>query len=162
MPMPQDEYTFRTVNDSQLANWTSRLVDPELDPPNPRGLLEAGKYGEYMASFRGSVLALFGPPLSTSDMADASYEYIIEATDRANKSWILTVYHGPGGPAIGGDSSDESLLPPAKALWKLIQNTKPADFEATVYDDDTDNTATYGCKEGRCYWNEVRGNHLSP
>ncbi len=160
--MPQDEYTFRTLSDSQLVSGTSRLIAPELDPPNPRGLLEAGKYGEYMASFRGSVLALFGPPLYTSDLADESYEYIIEATDRTNKSWILTVYDGAGGPAIGGDSSDDSILPPAIALWTLIQNTKPADFETTVYDDDTDYTVTYGCKDGHCYWNEIPGNHLSP
>ncbi len=160
--MHQDEYSFRTVSDSKQASGTSRLVAPELDPPDVRGLVEVGKFGEYMASFRGSVLALFGPPLYTSDLADESYEYIIEATDRTNKSWILTVYDGPSGPAIGGDSFDDSILPPAKALWNLIQNTKPADFGATVYDDDTNNTVTYGCKDGHCYWNEIPGNHLSP
>ncbi len=153
--MPQNEYTFRTVSDSQVASGTSKLSVP-------REIVEAGKFGDYRASFRGSVLALFGPPLYTSDLADEAYDYVIEATDRNNKSWILTVYEGSSGPSIGGDSSDDSIMPAATALLNLIQSTKPADFEATIYDDDTDNTVTYGCKEGRCYSNEIHGNHLSP
>jgi len=83
-------------------------------------------------------------------------KFLIEATDQQGRKWILMPRLG----SILGDSDDQSVIPVAEALLHLMETTKPADFETVVYDDDTNNTATYGCKDGKCYWHEVSGNQL--
>jgi hypothetical protein len=111
--------------------------------------------GKNMARYRGALLKLFGEPYTTE--GDATYEYIIEASDKTGKKWVLRAYEGSTGPAIGGNHREESIEVVAKALLQLIDETEPADFNETYYNDEYDSTITYGCKSGACYYEEKPG-----
>ncbi len=151
-------YHFRSLDDdSRLPAGTTRLDDTPT--PRAQATLNAGAYGVYMAAFRGSLIRLFGAPFWSTQGIDEGYEYIIEATDTNGHSWALTASGGSSGPYIGGDCADRSIYPAAEALLQLIETTTPADFTVTVYDDDTNNTISYGCSNGQCYWHERRGKH---
>jgi hypothetical protein len=152
-------YHFKALSDDTLLPAdTSGLLDSFS--PKMANYLNQGKYGLYMAEFRGSVVQLFGEPYRTTKGSDEAYEYIIEARADNGKSWILLVAQGSSGPYIGGDPEDESIYSVAEELLELIENTKPADFEAVIYNSDTKSTATYGCQGGRCYWREVPGKSI--
>ena len=146
-------YKFHQVSDERRAWGTGRLSLPRSSKEEE--LDAARRWGEYQAIFRGALLQLFGEPLTPS--GDDAYSYVIEATDDAGTAWTLTAYEGCGGAAIGGDSRDPSILPVAIALRELIENTLPADFEDTSFDDEYGTTRTYGCKDGDCYYYEARG-----
>ena len=151
--MSPSKYDFKTIEDSNLIFGTGKL----LNPPFPETMDD---YAKQSASFRGSLLHLFGQPLEKSNLADEAYLYVIEAFDDKGNTWILSAYQGPSGPAIGGDILDDSILPVAEALLQLIEVTKPAEFEEVLYYQDGDSTITYGCKDGECYWFEMPGNHV--
>ncbi|CAG0944697.1 hypothetical protein ANRL1_01897 [Anaerolineae bacterium] len=158
--MTEERYTFRALPDLEAMKDVpiAGINVPTFDKMMELG--NSGRYVEYMAAFRGALLQLFGEPLETSDLAGEAYLYLIEATDQQGGKWLLMPEQGAIGSQILGDPQDQSLKPVAEALLHLIETTKPADFEAVDYDDDTDNTATYGCKSGICYWSEISGNHL--
>ena len=150
-----DGYTFRAVHDSTLARRTAKLLN-YYRPPQGHGTPQDAQVAA--TRFRGALLRLFGKPYHSSTLSDEAVEYIIEVSDPNNNHWILTAYEGASGSAIGGDRfNKENLYPLAELLIKLIDNTTPADFEAAVYDDDTDNTAVYGYKSGEYYYRESRG-----
>lgn len=151
------EIKFEVLADNSLTGGTSNL---KVTWPRLHDMIFGGedsRYGEYMARFRGSVLTLFGEPLYSSELNDEAFEYVLKATDMDGSSWILTIYQGATGPAIGGNSLDKSILQVASKLLELIESTPPADYEAIVYDEDSDTTVVYGCKTGRCYWSESPG-----
>lgn len=146
-------YQFRQIERREVIDGTSALM---LPPSNRREeAIRSGSFGDYMAAFRGALVRLFGEPRTPA--GDAYYSYLIEATPESGASWILTVYHGPSGPRIGGNSRDTSVYPVAQALQTLIESTPPLDFEVTTYAEEYNMTITYGCHEGKCYWNEARG-----
>lgn len=151
-------YQFSVLRDSQLRLGTSNLMLPESAKRTEMQLTEQS--GIYTAAFRGALLKLFGLPHSQSYGADEAFESILEARDPTGKTWILTAYEGPSGPAIGGEVRDTSLYVVAEALLQQIEGTPPADFEAIIYDDDTDHTVVYGCSNGSCYWREQQGYHI--
>jgi hypothetical protein len=160
--VPEENYTFQAVPDSEAVR---QIPMGGLQVPSLARVTElsnSGRWAEYMAAFRGSLLQLFGEPLYTSDLLDEAYTYIIEATDQQGSKWFLMAVQAGGGPTILGDFRDLSVIPVAEALLRLIETTKPADFEAVIYDDDTDNTVTYGCQAGVCYWHEAPGTGASP
>ena len=147
-------YIFRAINDPSRARYAGKLLN--YGPPIEKWTPE--DYRMSTVRFRGALLRLFGNPYHSSTLSDEAFDYIIEVVDAANHRWILTAYEGPSGPAIGGDSFDRAnLYPLAELLVKLIDSTTPADFEAVVYDDDTDNTVEYGYKDGEYYYREFRG-----
>jgi hypothetical protein len=150
------KFKFETLTDIHLAGG---IGDSMVTWPRLQEFMNAGeaKFAEYTARFRGSVLALFGPPLHFTGLSDEEFMYVVKATDGDGMYWILTIYQGPTGPGIGTKVFDKSSLPPATALFELIESTTPADYESVVYDEDTDNTIVYGCKAGRSYWKETRG-----
>ena len=151
-------YTFKPLKDTSLSLGSSKILNP--DSAKEKELESQGHFGLYTAYFRGALLRLFGEPLSTTFVAEAAFKYIIEASDESGKKWLLTAYEGPSGPAIGGDSKDLSNRGAVSALIELTDLTLPADFDAIIYDDDTDNTVYYGCKDGTCYYRELPGEHL--
>jgi hypothetical protein len=113
------------------------------------------------AHFRGGLLTLFGPPQHSSSLSDEAIHYCIEAVDPSGTVWPLTAYEGPSGSAIGAEIFHHSeAIPIAELLRELIQETRPSDFRATVYDEDTDNTVEYGVASGEYFYQEQRGNHL--
>jgi hypothetical protein len=147
-------YSFKVIpSDDERRGISGKLVNPwvryQIDP--------GFKLSEYMARFRGAVGACFGDPEHTSSLADEAFSYFIEATDEQGNVWILNVYEGASGPAIGGDRRVEGIFDAAEALIDLIEATPPVDYEAVVYDDDTDWTIRYGCKDGDCYYEELKG-----
>src|SRR5687767_13054166 len=77
-------------------------------PQRNQDFINQGRSGEYAARFRGALLRLFGE--SIAPPGDAVYEYVLKVseTDPAGRSWILTAYEGPSGPAIGGPGTDPS------------------------------------------------------
>jgi hypothetical protein len=153
----EEKYTFRAIHDPEATNGLTiaGLQIPSFNE-KMRELANSGRYAEYLAASRGALLQLFGEPLETSDRSEEAYVYLVEATDQLGKKWILMPVLG----SILGDPDDQSVIPVAEALLHLMETTKPADFETIVYDDDTNNTATYGCKNGKCYWHEIPGKHL--
>lgn len=152
----ENTYKFRPLSDRKLVLGTSKLLLPD-SAQSRAAFSDLDKYGPYAAAFRGSLLRLFGGPLHISD---AQYDYIIEASDTTDHIWILTAYEGASGPAIGGNSRDQSIYPVAISLRDLIERTPPADFEDVYYSEEYDTTITYGCKDGACYYREERGNHV--
>ena len=154
------KYTFRKIQNYSIAD-TKQIASLQLPSfEEVTKLVNSGHWPEYMASFRGSLISLFGEPQEVSYLLDEAYTYFIEATDQNSNNWILVVAQTGSGPTIIGDIHDPSNIPAAEALLNLIEITRPADFEATIYDEDTNHTVTYGCKGGSCYWNEVTGNHI--
>ena len=151
--MFSSNYDFKVVEDTSLILGTGKL----LNPPWPDNMND---YGKQSAAFRGSLQKLFGDPIEKSNLADEAYLYVLEAVDENGKSWILSAYQGPSGPAIGGDILDNSIYPVAQALLQLIESAIPADFEEVVYYQDGDSTVTYGCKNGECYWFDMSGKRL--
>jgi hypothetical protein len=150
-------YTFRAIDFdlSRLGIFRGKIMNPWWAHMSEIG----SDLADYRCRFRGALLRLFGPPSATSSLADESFNYMIEATDEEGSKWVLTAYDGPSGPAIGGNRDAEGIMQVVDALVELIESTPPADFEATVYDDDLDWTVTYGCRDGNCYYHEVKGDH---
>ncbi len=137
------------VGSSKLLNFYS---------PRRLSTFSEDEFGKAAAWFRGALLHLFGPPLESSDLAEEAFEYVIEAQDPDENSWILTAYQGATGPAIGGMSRYKSeCRPAAEALAQLIAATAPDDFEATVYHGYGKGRTriTYGCRDGECFYREV-------
>src|SRR5262245_14709118 len=131
-------YQFRVLHDSQIGLGTSKLPLPKSAKRTEMQL--TGQSGIYAAAFRGALLQLFGPPRSQSHAAEEAFEYLLEARDSTDKIWVLTAYQGPSGPTIGGAARDRSIYPVAEALLQQIEATPPADFQAIIYDDDTNHT----------------------
>jgi len=152
-------YHFRSLSDRSLQRGTSKISLPPS--PTRTAWQRAGKFGVSVALFRGALLRLFGPPCDESIAAEEAYDYILEASDAAGHTWILTAYQGAGGPAIGGNTRDPSIHAVAAALLELIETTPPADFAALIDDEDLDFTVSYGWKDGAGYWHETPGNHLT-
>jgi hypothetical protein len=151
-------YQFRVLHDSQIGLGMSRLMLSKS--AKQTAMEQTGQSGIYAAAFRGALLRLFGPPSSQSYAAEDAFKYLLEACDPTDKIWVLRAYEGPSGTAIGGDARDTSIYAVAGALLQLIEETPPADFEAIIYDDDTDHTVVYGCENGDCYWREQQGYHI--
>ncbi len=152
-------YHFRKLNRDNMPPRINRLM---LDSTKRRKFEADGRLGVYMAEFRGALLRLFGDADMSSSVAEEAYEYILEATDDHGGRWLLTAYHGPSGPAIGGNATDRAIYPVAQALLELIEATEPADFEMAIYDGDTDHTIILGCNSGECYAHSLPGDHLPP
>jgi hypothetical protein len=145
-------YTFKAIHKPDAIAGTSKLVNY---PQNLGTTIPFEQYGTYIAQFRGTLLQLFGEPFTTE--GDAVFEYILEAADHEGKKWILTAYEGASGPAIGGNARDSTAFNVAASLLDLIEQTTPADFKVTHYNDEYNSTITYGCKGGSCYYHEEQG-----
>lgn len=113
------------------------------------GSLQPTQSGVYMAAFYGALLTLFGPP--TDEGGEHTYCYVIEASDVNGLRWTLLVLDGASGPSIRGAVRDSTLIAVAENLLHLIEQTMPADYTMTVYDDDTATEVTFGCRRGVCF-----------
>ncbi|GGA45269.1 hypothetical protein [Paenibacillus physcomitrellae] len=133
-------YQFRSLQDRELASWTTKLLDYPFATR------------EDIAGFRGKLIRLFGKPAFQSVNLGAAFEYVIEARDEERNVWILTAYEGPAGPALGGNQSNEGILAAARQLNQVLALTSPADYEETLWDEETGNKFIYGCKQGICYF----------
>jgi hypothetical protein len=147
-------FTFKHLDNPGAASATSKKLNYQSG-----GDWSEAKAARDAAHFRAALLKLFGPPRHSSGLSDEAFDYVIEATDEVGARWILTAYEGASGPAIGGKILDSTCMPAAYALNEIIAITAPAEFEATLYDDDTNCTVTYGVGEGQYFYFQRRGRH---
>ncbi|TQR93601.1 hypothetical protein FKV70_24425 [Paenibacillus ottowii] len=159
-PIPLDQQTStphskKYSGEKYVARYSYKRVDDQKAVLMTSNILHATSLEEESsAQFRGALITLFGQPQRTSKDLEEAYGYIIKATNSTGQSWILTAYEGPGGPAIGGDTEKDSITEVAQDLLNLIEATKPANFEAEGYYEDTGSTIRYGCKNQVCYYRE--------
>lgn len=101
------------------------------------------------AAIRASLITLFGQPYYETPDAENAYLYVVRAVHKENgKTFLLTCYEGPSGPAIGGDSSIEGIRDAAEALAKRIKAAPFSDFHKTICYMDAPCKIEYGCKDG--------------
>ncbi|MGF7034738.1 hypothetical protein J2T17_005707 [Paenibacillus mucilaginosus] len=84
-------YRFTKLDDDGPAAGTSEIQNSQLET------------GVGSAQFRGAAIQLFGEPTLKSSQAEGAFLYVVEAVSDHGTSSILTVYEGPGGPAVGGN-----------------------------------------------------------
>lgn len=156
---PATGYQFRALADPNLLVRTIKTHVPALHERR-RSYRETSGSGLYFARFRGSLVHLFGEPVQESTTADEAFDYIIEATTADGDTILLSAYMGASGPSIGIEHNHPRGQEAAEALFRLIDDTPPADFQASEYDSDTDHTVFYGCLNGSCYYKIKPGNHL--
>jgi len=146
-PERDDRFTFTPLTDDTASAGTSRM---------PIAMLQRTLQIPYRARFRGSLLALFGAPLTSSTDAESAFSYVLSVQNDRGERWIMTAYEGPTGPAFGGfmPATTDEPIRGAEALLALIESTPPADFDAVLEADDYDSRIFYGCRAGACYWRE--------
>lgn len=136
-------FTFKTVQ--------------EKAPEGATKLLHArAHYGVDAARFRGVMVSLFGEPQLKSKDAENAYCYWVAAEDASGRKRTLTVREGLNGPEISGDAGDSYIQAAADELLRLVEQTEPADFEEELYHEDFETKIEYGCKNGECYYREIR------
>ena len=102
----------------------------------------------------GRLQYLFGEPLYTTDDLENAYDYFILGTDEEGNTYELTAYHGPTGPAIGGDSRDPKLAEVAKELVRYISEADYVDYDYEGIYHDYDVTVKFGIRDGVPYMEE--------
>jgi hypothetical protein len=132
-------YTFKKVDKEELQYGTSRLLN--LNAFGSGGV-------EDMAQFHSRCVSLFGKPLWVSDDVEDAFGYIIIAEDENCKQWVLTVYNGASGPAIGGDSTQEDIMKAAYALENEIEQAPMADCSYSGIYADAGMRIIYAVKNG--------------
>ena len=102
----------------------------------------------------GQLKTLFGEPLFISKDFENLYEYMLCAETPDGERIYLSVYCGPTGPAIGGNSHDEKTVVAAKALSEYIISAEAADYELEGFYMDGPCKIVMGVKDGKPYMNE--------
>lgn|GEM_PF-2105688 len=85
------------------------------------------------AKTQGQLLHLFGEPLFITPDYENIYSYLIIATDHNGTEYLLEAYHGPSGPAIGGNGDIPGIREAAKELERYVLQADTADFEWEGY-----------------------------
>lgn len=102
----------------------------------------------------GRLQYLFGEPLYTTDDLENAYDYYILGTDEEGNTYQLTAYHGPTGPAIGGDSDDPQVVKAAEELEKYINAADYVDYDYEGIYHDYDVKVKFGIRDGVPYMEE--------
>lgn len=114
--------TFKAITDKEEQNnwnWGSKICNiGEILTDEMSAVLTYGR-----------LLKLFGNPAYTSDDLEEQYTYFILGTDEDGNTYQFTVYSGPTGPAIGGDSENPKILEVAKELEKQINASDYVDYD---------------------------------
>ena len=116
------EWTFEPLDDIEHIWSTSKIM-------NTTELRDGSE--EWVLMF-GRLITLFGEPLQITEDLENFYIYAILATHINGDTYVLTVYHGPSGPAIGGQYQDGMRLA-AEALRDYILLAEASDFEWVGY-----------------------------
>lgn len=100
---------------------------------NILNVYEASKDGE--AVFPGQAITLFGQPDYFTEDYENIFSMVVEASKEGSEPLYLEIYHGPSGPAIGGNN-DEAHKAAAEELAEKIRAAKPSDYDwEGVYED---------------------------
>ena len=103
----------------------------------------------------GRLQYLFGEPCFSSDDFENAYEYFILCTDEEGNTYQLMAYHGPTGPAIGGDAGDPKLAEIAKELEDYINTADYVDYDYEGIYHDYDVTVKFGIRNGVPYMEDT-------
>jgi len=141
------DYSFETISRYDLSGRTSKILS-----------LIDGYTGEEMTCVFGQVLTLFGEPMFICESISNAYIYCIIATDINNKQFVLTVYHGQSGPAIGGETEKKGVYDAALALKKYIQEADTTDFEYIGYGFRGKVKVVMKIKDDKISWSEYETN----
>ena len=139
-------YTFTVCEEDKMAgtSWICGLYDM-FDSWNQ--LLENE------AKALGQLKTRFGEPMRTSNDMENLFEYCITATDPEGNELILTAYHGPSGPAIGGAENDLVYKIAARQLANYVQSAELTDYKISgiYHDAPIPLKVTLGVKKGEPY-----------
>ena len=119
-------YTFSAIDDIDLQIGTAKIIN----------ILDIRDMSlEAFTRTQGQLLTLFGEPIYTTPDYENAYTYVILATNvNTGQEHILTVYHGPSGPAIGGSIAIiPELAHIAEYLRQYIQQADVTDFHYVGY-----------------------------
>ena len=88
-----------------------------------------GTTAEAERLYPGQAIALFGQPDYFSEDYEDIFSMVVSAENSdGGEPVYLEIYHGPSGPAIGGDGSPEAEAAAAE-LAELLLAAKPADYD---------------------------------
>ena len=119
-------YTFSAIDDIDLQVGTAKIINVlDIRDMSP----------EASTRTQGQLLTLFGEPIYTTPDYENAYAYVILATNvDTGQEHILTVYHGPTGPAVGGSIAIiPELVHIAEYLRQYIQQADVTDFHYVGY-----------------------------
>lgn len=112
-------------------------------------------YSRQCVLVRGKLLTLFGAPLYETADLENQYSYVVRAVGKEGQEYFLNVYHGPTGPAIGGNNSAEGIQEAATELIAKINAAPAADFHYEGYYPDTCSKITMSIQNGEVYYEET-------
>ncbi len=78
--------------------------------------------------YPSKVITLFGQPDYFTDDYEQLFSCVVAAKDENGGEFVLEIYHGPSGPAIGGGNSAEEKAAAAE-LAELIKAAELTDYE---------------------------------
>ena len=143
-------FSFQAVKNIKLIAGTSKILS-----------ITDSYILEDQAKIQGQLLTLFGEPIFITPDLEQVYQYVILATDSNKNEYILSVYSGKRGPAIGGDNTPMTL-DAAKQLRDYIHQAEPTDFEYEGYYIYRSIKITYKIENGiiTCTKTEIEGEEL--
>ncbi len=144
----------------ETDDWDTTYRFSKADPENlpmPRWNIwgyEVTVRADKHSRFIGQAWALFGEPDYMTNNYEDICSWAVLAEDKHGNRLFLEIYHGPSGPAIGGqDGSDYEEA--AEELARLINRTKPVDYHWECVYEDIGVTLEMGVKDGRAYYNTL-------
>lgn len=99
----------------------------------------------------GQLKKAFGEPIYISENIEQQYEYQIIAEDENGKEIYFSVYSGPSGASIGGESSNQEA---AMKLAEFIRLQDIVDYEYQGYYMDGPAVIKMGIRDGVSYYEE--------
>jgi len=139
------QWTFEALDEIEDSFWTSKIMNTTDLRDGPE---------EWVLMF-GRLITLFGEPLEMTEDLENAYTYVILATHVDGEAHVLTVYHGPSGPAIGGHHQEGVILA-AEALRDYILLAEPSDFEWVGYYLDAPSRVYLQIENGNATYSEQR------
>lgn len=112
--------------------------------------------------FPGQAIALFGQPDEFTEDYEQMFTMVVSAEREGCEPIYLEIYHGPSGPAIGGDSSSIEANAAAKELAALLIAAKPADYDWEGDYADVPVHIRMGIKNGVPYYEDEMGEEFDP
>ena len=136
------KYTFFKEDSSLLPLGTGKLSDIYSSECNAK----------YHSLCIGQLITLFGKADRRTDSYEDLISYTIGAKDQDGNTLILEAYHGPSGPAIGGEHSNPDAKIAARELAELIRYAKPSDYGISCIYEDFPSIIFMGVKDGEPYY----------
>ena len=133
-------YSFEASNNVELIALTGKLMNI-VELANPH-------YSEAVTELYGKLLAVFGEPAETSKSLESAYLYVVTAKGEDGSDYVLSVYEGPTGPAIGGK---KMACEAAQELKKYIESAQPMDYEYEGYYFDGPTKVHRGVANGKAF-----------